>query len=149
MQDYHLPFEYITVQDVRQAVSHYGQTLSLMDACGFFLCQRGSVEVSLDDKTFNIHQGDVYFYMPSTFVSVLKYSDDVEGIAVRYPFRRLRQSLVAYKKIGYEIYKQQLPGAQVALLLYDDRYGEKDGGDCNQDYLFLQPAFLMFVMMLV
>ena len=83
MQDYHLPFEYITVQDVRQAVSHHGQTLSLMDACGFFLCQRGSVEVSIDDKTFNIHQGDVYFYMPSTFVCVLKYSDDVEGIAVR------------------------------------------------------------------
>lgn len=83
MQDYHLPFEYITVQDVRQAVNHHGQTLSLMDACGFFLCQRGSVEVSIDDKTFNIHQGDVYFYMPSTFVYVLKYSDDVEGIAVR------------------------------------------------------------------
>lgn len=83
MQDLHLPFKYIVVQDVTEAMNHYGHTLSLMDACGFFLCQGGSVEVSLDDKTFNIRQGDVYFYMPSTFVCVLKYSDDLKGIAVR------------------------------------------------------------------
>lgn len=79
----HLPFEYISVQDVAQTINEHGNAVSLMDMCGFFLCQRGCVDVSLDDKIFHIKQGDVYFYMPSMYVCLLKYSDDLEGIAVK------------------------------------------------------------------
>ena len=78
-----MPFEYISVQDVAQTINENGNTVSLMDMCGFFLCQRGCIDVSLDDKTFHIKQGDVYFYMPSMYVCLLKYSDDLEGVAVK------------------------------------------------------------------
>lgn len=71
------------MQDVAQTINENGNAVSLMDMCGFFLCQRGCVDVSLDDKIFHIKQGDVYFYMPSMYVCLLKYSDDLEGIAVK------------------------------------------------------------------
>lgn len=71
------------MQDVAQTINEHGNAVSLMDMCGFFLCQRGCVDVSLDDKIFHIKQGDVYFYMPSMYVCLLKYSDDLEGIAVK------------------------------------------------------------------
>ena len=83
MSTTHLPLEYISVQGVAQTINENGNAVSLMDTCGFFLCQRGSVDVSLDDKTFHIKQGDVYFYMPSMYVCLLKYSADLEGIAVK------------------------------------------------------------------
>ena len=71
------------MQDVAQTINEHGNAVSLMDMCGFFLCQRGCVDVSLDEKIFHIKQGDVYFYMPSMYVCLLKYSDDLEGIAVK------------------------------------------------------------------
>ena len=78
-----LPFESISIQDIASALDDTGQLMSLMDVCGFFLCQRGSVEVSLNDHTFHIQAGDIYLYTPSTFVSVLRRSNDLEGIAVK------------------------------------------------------------------
>ena len=78
-----LPFEYISVQDVVSKLEQRGHMLSLMDTCGFFLCQKGWVEVSLNEQTFRVQANDIYFYMPSTFVSVLSTSVDLEGIAVK------------------------------------------------------------------
>ena len=78
-----LPFEYISVQDAANAFRDRRNLLSLTDECGFFLCQRGWADVSLNDQTFHIQEGDIYFYMPSTFVCLLNRSEDIEGIAVK------------------------------------------------------------------
>ncbi|MCR4995399.1 MAG: AraC family transcriptional regulator [Bacteroidales bacterium] len=83
MGHFPLPFEYFSVEDATHAVEERGRMLSMEDTCGFFLCQHGSINVSLDDKTFHIQQGDVYFYTPSMFVCLLDYSNDLEGIAVK------------------------------------------------------------------
>lgn len=78
-----LPFEYISVQEVANATDAHGHVPALTDVCGFFLCQRGSADVSINDQTFHISRGDVYFYMPSTLVCLLSHSEDIEGIAVK------------------------------------------------------------------
>lgn len=83
MNNLNLPFEYISVQDAENAFSDHHHMLSFTDLCGFFLCQHGWVDVSLNEQTFHIQEGDVYFYMPSTFVCLLNHSTDVEGIAVK------------------------------------------------------------------
>ena len=60
-----------------------GRVLNMMNECGFFLCQRGFFNVSLDDKTYQIQEGYIYYYMPTTYVSILKSSPDLEGIVVK------------------------------------------------------------------
>ncbi len=83
MNNNRLPFDYMTVEDVVNTTDHYGHIVSLTNVCGFFLCQTGHAEVSLNDKTYRIQPGDVYFYMPSTFLCLLNHSEDLSGIAVK------------------------------------------------------------------
>ena len=54
---------------------------------------------------------------------------------------------MTYEEIWNQIDQQQLPGGKVALFLYDDGCDEEYCGDRYQDYLFLQPAFLMLMVM--
>lgn len=79
----HLPFEKISIEGLASAFGDVNQLMSQMDVCGFFLCQRGSADVSLNDRAYHIQPGDICFYTPSTFVSVLNRSRDLEGIAVK------------------------------------------------------------------
>lgn len=83
MDNHHLPFEYITIEDAAKAIENQENRIAMANVCGFFLCQHGSGDVSLNDKTFHIKAGDVYFYMPSTFVCVLNHSTNLNGIAVK------------------------------------------------------------------
>ena len=83
MEPNQLPFQHISIQDLTTAFADQPQLMSLMDVCGFFLCQRGTADVSLNDRHYHIRVGDVCFYTPSTFVSLLNRSADLEGIAVK------------------------------------------------------------------
>ncbi len=57
--------------------------MSLTDTCGFFLCQNGYVDIIFNESTYHLQAGDIYIYAPSTYVSILNISDDVEGITVK------------------------------------------------------------------
>ena len=59
-----------------------GQIISTFNKCGLFFCRKGNVEVSLEDKHFQINPGDVYIYMASTLVHLLHKSEDAEGVMV-------------------------------------------------------------------
>lgn len=78
-----LPFEYVSVADAKQIILQQDSLMSLPDTCGFFLCQQGYVDVTLNDRTYHIQAGDIYFYAPSTYVTILAISDDVAGITVK------------------------------------------------------------------
>ena len=78
-----LPFQLISVESAMSLLNDRGHVLNLMNECGFFLCQRGFINVSLNDKTYQIQEGCAYYYMPSTYVSILKSSPDLEGIVVK------------------------------------------------------------------
>lgn len=83
MNGTNLPFENISIQHVSEVLESQSNLMSLMDLAGFFLCKQGWVDVSINDQTFHIMAGDIYFYTPSTFVSLLNRSEDLEGIAVK------------------------------------------------------------------
>ncbi len=78
-----LPFQFISVDSAISLLDARGHVLTLMDECGFFLCQHGSIDVSLNDKSYLMKEGNVYYYMPSTYVSILGSSPDLEGIVVK------------------------------------------------------------------
>ncbi len=78
-----LPFQFLSVENAVSLIESRGSVLNLMNECGFFLCQRGSIDVSIDDKTFLMQEGSIYYYLPSTYVSILKSSPDLEGILVK------------------------------------------------------------------
>ena len=78
-----LPFQLISVESAMSLLDTRGRVLNMMNECGFFLCQRGFINVRLDDKTYKIQEGYIYYYMPTTYVSILKSSPDLEGIVVK------------------------------------------------------------------
>jgi AraC-like DNA-binding protein len=57
-----------------------GGIISTFNKCGFFLCLRGEVEVKMDDRTFVIRPGDLYIYVASTLVHLLRKSADADGV---------------------------------------------------------------------
>lgn len=82
MNDFLLPFRLTC--DCHHALQpvHEGQIISTLDQCGLFLCSKGEIVISFEDKTYHVRQGDMYIYMASTLIRLLHKSDDVEGIMV-------------------------------------------------------------------
>lgn len=79
----HLPYEYLAVEDALLASFERGHRLALTSQCGLFFCQCGWIDVSLNDQIFHLQEGDLYYYMPSTFVCIMDHSDDLRGIGMK------------------------------------------------------------------
>ena len=71
-----MPFQFTVLSSSDSHTFKDGQIISTFNKCGFFFCRRGNVEVSLEDKLFQIKPGDVYIYMASTLVHLLHKSGD-------------------------------------------------------------------------
>ena len=78
-----IPFEFSLLSngDAAQAVQA-GSVVSTINKCGFFLCCRGEIELSLPLKSYVIKRGDLYIYVPSTLIRILRRSADAEGFMV-------------------------------------------------------------------
>ena len=77
-----MPFLFRFLSDSELYAFKDGQIISTFNKCGLFFCRKGNVEVSLEDKHFQINPGDVYIYMASTLVHQLHKSEDAEGVMV-------------------------------------------------------------------
>lgn len=77
-----MPFQFTLLSSSDPHTFKDGQIISTFNKCGFFFCRKGNVEVSLEDKHFQINPGDVYIYMASTLVHLLHKSEDAEGVMV-------------------------------------------------------------------
>lgn len=77
-----IPFQYIFLSGDTLPLFPDGRIISTFNKCGIFFCRRGMVEVSLEDKHFQITPGDIYIYMASTLVHLLHKSEDAEGVMV-------------------------------------------------------------------
>ena len=77
-----MPFQFTVLSSSDPHTFKDGQIISTFNKCGVFFCRRGNVEVSLEDKLFQIKPGDVYIYIASTLVHLLHKSEDAEGIMV-------------------------------------------------------------------
>lgn len=83
MKQSDFPFEYLSVQEITESLTHTESIVSLLDVTGFFLCLKGFADVSFNDQTFHIQAGDLCFYIPSTFLGLLNKTDDIEGVAIK------------------------------------------------------------------
>lgn len=77
-----MPFQFTVLSSSDPHTFKDGQIISTFNKCGLFFCRKGNVEVSLEDKHFQINPGDVYIYMASTLVHLLHKSEDAEGVMV-------------------------------------------------------------------
>ncbi|MCQ2222797.1 MAG: helix-turn-helix transcriptional regulator [Bacteroidaceae bacterium] len=78
-----LPFQKISIKELAKLIGHNGQIQSMVNVCGFLLCQKGWAKVSVGEKNFTITQGDMYIYAPSSFIHIIDWSEDMEGIAFK------------------------------------------------------------------
>ncbi len=83
MKRINCPFEKISINEMESYLDANGRLDSRVAACGFFLCKRGWVKVCLDEQTYVVRAGDMYLYVPSTFVNVIEWSSDLEGIVFK------------------------------------------------------------------
>lgn len=83
MKSTYSPFQKISINEMEAYIDANGSLESRIAVCGFFLCKKGWVRVSLDEQTYFLHAGDMYLYAPSTFVNVLEWSNDLEGIVFK------------------------------------------------------------------
>lgn len=58
-----MPFQFTLLSSSDPHTFKDGQIISTFNKCGLFFCRKGNVEVSLEDKHFQINPGDVYIYM--------------------------------------------------------------------------------------
>lgn len=77
-----MPFHFLPISRDNSGLFHDGQIISTLDQCGIFLCRRGKIEISFEDKPYQIKRGDMYIYMASTLVRLLHISEDAEGMMV-------------------------------------------------------------------
>lgn len=75
-------FEHISIAKLFDSFAT-GSLVSYTDACGLFLCQNGSAEISINSQIVNITRGDIFIYVPSAYVYVIRRSDDLQGITYK------------------------------------------------------------------
>lgn len=50
--------------------------------CGLFFCQDGKAEVEINDTTYSITRGDVFFYLPSALLHVKHIDEQLRGVII-------------------------------------------------------------------
>lgn len=78
-----LPFQKLNISDIAQHLDQEGRINSVLSICGFLLCQKGSAQIRLGESVHTISEGDLYIYVSSTFIHVLSWSSDIEGIVFK------------------------------------------------------------------
>lgn len=77
-----MPFRFMSLSGSDSDLFQPGKVISTLNECGLFMCTHGEAEVAYDNKVYHIRPGDVYIYMPSVLVRLLRRSDDAEGFLV-------------------------------------------------------------------
>ena len=57
--------------------------VTFADTCGLFLCQMGYAILNVNSQYIRLQQGDVFIYLPSTYVYVVSFSPDIQGVAYK------------------------------------------------------------------
>lgn len=78
-----LPFERFTLDLLYDAVSANHNKLLFSDMCGLFYCQKGEAKVSMNGCTLSIKPGDLYIYLPSSYVYIMSTSPDLDGVSYK------------------------------------------------------------------
>ena len=104
-----MPFQFTVLSSSDPHTFKDGQIISTFNKCGFFFCRRGNVEVSLEDKLFQIKPGDVYIYMASTLVHLLHKSEDADGVMVEVDLDYLIPIVNKVINVENQLFMRNLP----------------------------------------
>lgn len=74
-----LPFERVPSSMITNRLTT-DSLMAFADTCGLFLCQQGNATLKVNNKNVLINPGDVFIYLPSTYVYVQDYSEDIQCI---------------------------------------------------------------------
>lgn len=77
-----MPFRFMDIPGDSIELFQPGDVISTLNECGIFICTGGMVEVALDNEHYHIYPGDIYIYMPSALVRLIRKSTDATGILV-------------------------------------------------------------------
>ncbi len=83
MKNNTLPFQKIRISEMPNYIDNEGKISSVLNICGFLLCKKGWAKVKLNESTYVIKEGDMYIYAPATFINIVAWSEDLEGIAFK------------------------------------------------------------------
>lgn len=83
MKRIYLPFKKVKLDILENRITANGSLMAYTDTCGFFLCQRGEAKININNRTIRIKAGDVYLYLPGTYVYVQETSPDLNGITYK------------------------------------------------------------------
>ena len=79
------------------------------DKNGFLLCKQGSIQLLLDDSTFNINAGDLYIYPPFSQSFIKEVSDDFSGVAGIADFDFVLSTITQVSNTQQHIYIRTRP----------------------------------------
>ncbi len=97
-----LPFQRIDLNILENRISANGNLMSYTDRCGFFLCQRGYAKISINGHVIAVNAGDVYLYLPATYVYVMETSPDLKGITYKSTMNYV-MSLISESRYTHDI----------------------------------------------
>ncbi len=83
MEKISLPFERFAMNLLQDALTSNRNVLLYADACALFYCQQGEAVVRTNGRTIRIKPGDVYIYLPSSYVKVESTTPDFYGVTYK------------------------------------------------------------------
>ena len=78
----HLPFDFAFMPEDGYDLLENGQTFSIRDTTGVFLCTEGSIDVAIDDKRYNVKKNDFILFIPSNFIHLYNVSKNFKGVVL-------------------------------------------------------------------
>lgn len=78
-----LPFERFALNLLQDVISTKSNVLLFPDMCGLFYCQKGEAVVSMNGSKLTIRPGDVYIYLPSSYVYIISTTPDLDGVTYK------------------------------------------------------------------
>ena len=79
------------------------------DKNGFLLCKQGSIQLLLDDSTFNINAGDLYIYPPFSQTFIKEVSYDFLGVVGIADFDFVLSTIIQVSNTQQHIYIRSRP----------------------------------------
>ena len=79
------------------------------DKNGFLLCKQGTIQLLLDDNTFNINAGDLYIYPPFSQTFIKEVSDDFSGVVGIADFDFVLSTITQVSNTQQHIYIRTRP----------------------------------------
>lgn len=77
-----LPFGFTIIPNDEYSSLKAGQTISVKDMTGVFLCTEGHIDVSIADKRYRLEKNDLFLFIPSAFIHFYHISPDFKGVVL-------------------------------------------------------------------